>query len=187
MVFHIDNQVIVDAIETDCNHSQHTMSQLCLLLMLTACIHFTFSAEWLPSKANVLADAASHFQYSLLFQLMLHLHPKPCSQSPQLSGMKLMLISHDKVCGISGMASHPAPASPTAQGNTLFSTSCASIQHTARPIADSSQLLREESWSGPPHSKCVVSSPRPSKHTCPACTHFTSMLTFRSDTSTPVK
>ncbi len=179
VVFHIDNQVIVDAIETDRNRSRHTMSQLRLLLMLAAGIQFTFSAEWLPSKANALADAASRFQYSLLFQLAPHLHPKPCSLNHQLNGMKQMLISRDKSRDTSGMASRLVPASPTVQGNARTSISRASTQFIATPTVDSSQPRSEESWSGPLHSGRAVSSPRPLKGTCQACARFTSTPTSR--------
>ncbi|KAL7278212.1 hypothetical protein ACG7TL_008187 [Trametes sanguinea] len=61
VVFHIDNQVIVDAIETDRNRSRTTMSVLRTLIMIAACLDFSFSSVWLPSKENALADAASRF------------------------------------------------------------------------------------------------------------------------------
>ena len=49
----------VSLIETDCNHSRQTMFLLCILIMLPACLNFSFSSEWLPSAANMLADAGS--------------------------------------------------------------------------------------------------------------------------------
>ncbi len=180
VVFHIDNQAIVDAIETDRNRSRHTMSQLRILLMLAACLQFSFSAEWLPSKENTLADAASHFQYSLLFQLAPHLRPKPCSQTPQLNGMRRTLASLDKWHATSGTASLPAPVSPTVQGNVHTLTSHACTLHIATPTADSSQLLSTELWSGQPLSGHGGFSPKPSKHTCQACTCFTSTPTSPS-------
>ena len=87
MVFHINNQVIVEAIETDHNRSHHTMSLLHMLLMLAACLNFSFSTEWLPSALNTLAGAASCFQYLHLFQLAPHLEHKPRQLIPHLSSM----------------------------------------------------------------------------------------------------
>ncbi|TFY57507.1 hypothetical protein EVJ58_g6982 [Rhodofomes roseus] len=95
VVFHIDNEVIVNAIETERNRSRHTMSLLRLLLMLAACLDFSFSSSWLPSKANALADAASRFQYSRLFELAPCLDRKTSSPIPHLSGLKRTLTTLD--------------------------------------------------------------------------------------------
>lgn len=73
VVFHIDNEVIFDAIASDHNCLWHTM--LCILLMIAVCLDFSFLSEWLPSAENALA--ASRFQYTQLFQLAPYLPNKP--------------------------------------------------------------------------------------------------------------
>ncbi len=125
VVFHIDNEVIVNAIETDRNRSRATMSVLRTLLMMAACLDFSFSSVWLSSKENALADAASRFQYRQLFQLAPHLSPKPSSPHPPLTGMRRTLSTLDMSLSTSGTDSLPAPARPMALARSLTSTLCA--------------------------------------------------------------
>ena len=76
----------MEAIESDRNRSCVTMSLLRLLLMLAACLDFTFSSIWLASKDNAIADAASRFQYARLFQLAPFLNRQPSSKVLHLHG-----------------------------------------------------------------------------------------------------
>jgi hypothetical protein len=59
VVFHVDNEAIVDAITKETNRSRFTMTILRPIVMLAAFLDFSFSSCWLSSAQNALADAAS--------------------------------------------------------------------------------------------------------------------------------
>ncbi len=185
VVFHIDNEVIVCAIETERNRSRTTMPTLRVLLMLAACLNFSFSSVWLPSKENALADAASRFQYSRLFQLAPSLLPKPCSPLPHLNGLKRTLSTLDKSPCISGMASHPALARPTAPGRGPISTSSVSIPPSSTATATLCQHPREPSWSGSQPSAPADCSPKPLSPISPVFVPSTLMLTSNLPSASP--
>lgn len=185
VVFHIDNQVIVDAIETDRNRSRHTMSLLRPLLMLAACLDFSFSAEWLPSAENALADAASRFQYARLFQLAPYLPPKSCSTNPHLSGLRRTLNTLDRSPATCGSGSHPALEKLTARGSAPSSTSSDSSPRSRTPTTVYSRPLSPLSWNGSPPSERAAYSPRPLKATSPAFIPCTLTATFHLQSARP--
>jgi hypothetical protein len=59
VLFHVDNQVDVHALENDTNRSLHVMSILRLIVMLAAQLEFSYSSSWLSSSENMLGDCAS--------------------------------------------------------------------------------------------------------------------------------
>ncbi|GLB45363.1 putative transposition, RNA-mediated [Lyophyllum shimeji] len=61
IVFHVDNDDVVVALTKFTNRSPHTMDLLCRFLMKTASLDLTFSAVWLSSAQNALADFASPY------------------------------------------------------------------------------------------------------------------------------
>ena len=67
--FYCDNQVVVTWINSRTARSPDSMALIRPLSMLAACLNFSYSSIWIPSEENMLADAASRFQYSRLFQL----------------------------------------------------------------------------------------------------------------------
>lgn len=92
VIFHIDNQAVVFAMQSDSNRSAPLMSVLRTIIMLATALEFSYFS-WLPSTDNPLADCASHFLYEKLFDLAPHLNQQPCSPHLQTSGIKRMLTS----------------------------------------------------------------------------------------------
>ena len=121
--FYCDNQAVVVWINSGTSRSPDSMAFIRLLSMLAACLNFSYSSIWIPSEENVLADAASRFQYSHLFQLAPHLPCKPCYPKSHLTGLKRTLTSHNRMQPSSGMISHPALANPIPQVSVPSSTS----------------------------------------------------------------
>lgn len=185
VVFHIDNEVIVDAIATDRNRSRHTMSLLRILLMLAACLDFSFSSDWLSSASNALADAASRFQYARLFQLAPYLPSQPCKTNPRLSGLRRTLNTHDRSPATSGSGSHPALGVHTTRVKSHLSTSCASTPPSRMPTAASSLRPSSQSWSGSLRWEAAVFSPRRSRDTFPASALSTSTVICHSPPASP--
>jgi hypothetical protein len=95
VVFHIDNQVDVRAIENDTNRSLHVMTNLRMIVMLAAQLEFSYSSSWLSSAANALADYASRYMYSHLFESAPHLNRQPTSPHHQTTGIRRTLTSQD--------------------------------------------------------------------------------------------
>lgn len=180
VIFHIDNEVIVNAITTERNRSRHTMSLLRMLLMLAACLDISFTASWLPSKSNALADAASRFQYSRLFELAPYLDRKTCSPNPRLIGLKRTLSSHDTSHSTSGMGLHPALEKPTTRDRNHSSTLSASTPAFSMPTAPSSPPLSTQLWSGLPILEVGGCSQKPLNPTCAPFAPCMSTLTSRS-------
>jgi hypothetical protein len=74
--FHIDNHDIVTALTSLTFRSAPTMELVRHFLALACRLDFTFPAIWISSEDNALADAASRFQFTRLFELAPHLSPK---------------------------------------------------------------------------------------------------------------
>ena len=178
VIFHIDNTVIVDAIQSERNRSERTMSLLRVLLMLAACLDFSFTSSWLSSKENALADAASRFQYSRLFELAPQLERKSSSPNPRLTGLRRTLTSHDKLHSTYGTASHPALGKLTTPVSAPSLTSCVSTRPTSIPTDPSCQPPRGQSWSGWHISGAAPCSHAQLRPTCAPFVPSTSMLTY---------
>ncbi|KAF5361332.1 hypothetical protein D9757_013548 [Collybiopsis confluens] len=73
VVFYGDNQAVVQWLVSGTCGSPLAMPVLWLISMLAASLRFSFTSIWIPSEENALADAASRFQYSRLFELAPHL------------------------------------------------------------------------------------------------------------------
>jgi hypothetical protein len=148
IIFHIDNEAIVDAMTKHTNRSRFTMSILRPIVMLAAFLEFSFSSSWLSSISNALADAASRFQYARLFKLAPYLEQKSCSTNPQLSGIKRTLTSRPPSRSFSGMDSPLAQERRTAPDSALTSTSSHCTPTFSIPTAPSSRPTKLRSWNG---------------------------------------
>ncbi len=98
-------------------------------LALACRFDFNFSCVWLSSSDNALADAASCFAYTCLFNLAPYLDKQPSSKTLQTGGTSDMRTSHKPSLSTSGMASPPVPNHHTAQVrshslNLYSSTTC---------------------------------------------------------------
>lgn len=77
IIFHIDNQAVCAALQSLTNRSPPVMQILRRFLELACRLDFSFSSSWLSSASNAIADAASRFLYTRLFELAPHLETKP--------------------------------------------------------------------------------------------------------------
>ena len=182
VVFHIDNQVDVRALENDTNRSPHVMTVLRMIVMLAAQLKFSYSSSWLSSSANALADCASRFMYTSLFSLAPHLHRQPTSPHPQTVGIRRMLMSQGLQHSGCGTASLPAHASrippgsahssnlslPTPTSDKPPAPSCLQVPlpssnglHTLVPVAFSPRQL---SLISPTSAPCMLTTTSLSKH-----------------------
>jgi hypothetical protein len=86
IVFHVDNDAVVGGINKHSIKSTPTMALLKSLLLLACRLDFIFSSVWLSSADNAIADAASRFSFTRMFELTPHLYPKPTSKCLQIGG-----------------------------------------------------------------------------------------------------
>lgn len=124
VVFHIDNQAVVFAMQSDSNRSAPLMSVLRVIIMLAAALEFSYFSSWLPSADNAIADCASRFLYKKLFDVAPNLNKQPCSPHPRTSGIKRMLTSHAAQRSGSGTDSRLAREQHTEPVFDLSSTFC---------------------------------------------------------------
>jgi hypothetical protein len=176
--FYCDNQAVVVWINSGTARPPDSMALIRLLSMLAACLNFSYSSIWIPSEENVLADAASRFQYSRLFQLAPHLPRKPCYPKSHLTGLKRMLTSHNKLQPSSGTALHPALANPTPQVSVPSLISPDFIQDCSTSLGNSYQQPLGSSLSGSQVSELVRFSPKQLNPTCPPFVPSMSMKVF---------
>jgi hypothetical protein len=104
VVFHIDNQVDVRAIENDTNRSPHVMTNLHMIIMLAVQLEFSYSSSWLSSSDNALADYASRYMYSHLFDSAPYLNWQPTLPHRLTIGVRRTLTSQGLQHSGSGMA-----------------------------------------------------------------------------------
>ncbi|KAJ3534181.1 hypothetical protein NMY22_g7033 [Coprinellus aureogranulatus] len=69
VIFHVDNEAIVSAINKLSIDSVPTMKILKSLISLACRLDFSFSSLWLSSSDNAIADAASRFSFTRMFEL----------------------------------------------------------------------------------------------------------------------
>lgn len=178
VIFHVDNEAIVSALRDSTIRSPMSMGILRMFLMLSASLDFTFSAVWISTNTNALADAASRFEYARLFSLNPELNPQPSSRDRPTLGIKRTLTFHGWSRSTCGMASPPLPAALTLQARRASSTSLSSIDSSMTTVP-SSQQASKQSWSGS-HGSEPESSRRRSRHTSVTSAPSTSMLTSPS-------
>lgn len=175
LIIHCDNQAVVAWLTSGTARSPHAMPLLRALTLLAARLDVSYSVSWLPSAENALADAASRFQFTRLFQLAPYLDRKPCPADPQIHGMRHTLASPNLSPSSSGMGLHPVLGRRT----TLVSGPSATLSLFA-PIFYPSPAAgcpprSLPSWSGQQVSQTATSPCQPSKPTLLPCAPF--MLT----------
>ncbi|KAF5355210.1 hypothetical protein D9757_014770 [Collybiopsis confluens] len=107
VVFYGDNQAVVQWLVTGTCNSVLALPLLRVISMMAASLYFSFTSVWIPSAENALADAASCFQYSRLFELAPHLPRTSSSTQSHLNGIRRTLTSLHKSRSISSMELHP--------------------------------------------------------------------------------
>ena len=176
VVFYIDNQAVAIALEALTNRSTPIMGLLWDLLGMAACLDFSFSSSWLSTKENVLANCASHFLYSKLFELALSLNHQPTSSCCHHTGIISIHTTSKWCCSTSGMDWHPVLEEPIVLAKSPSSTLLSSMD-CKTPIdpffPHPSQLL----WHGWPFSEDRFSQ-RLSSLTSIISDHSMSMPTF---------
>ena len=159
LTFFCDNQAVVAWLTSGTCHSNHAMPIIWLISMMAACLCFSYSCVWIPTEENMVADAASCFQYNKLFQLAPHLG-WISSMKSQLTGLRRTLTSLDVSPSTSGMAWHPALKKNIHQANNLTLTLSGSVPPFSMPQNDIFQQQAVGSLSGLHHSVIVPSCPR---------------------------
>ena len=151
VIFHVDNQAVVQALLNLSNRSTPVAELLRRFLNLTCHLDLSFSAIWLSSSQNALADSASRFQYAHLFDLAPYLNPQPSSRRLHFGGTSVSGTSAPKSLFTYGTASLPAPAPPTASDRNHSSPLLPSVA-SQTPTAPSCQPVSTPSWLGLPGS-----------------------------------
>ena len=186
VIFHIDNSAIVDALSKETNRSRFTMSIVRLIVMLSASLEFSFSASWLSSSMNFLADSASCFLYSHLFSLSPSLNRQNSSTNPHLIGIKRMLTSRLRSPSSFGTGSPQAQGVPTAPDNAHILTSSLCTHASSIPTGHISLPIKQQCLNGSLTSvHRGASSPQQSRHTWVTSKLFTLMPIVPSKLSKP--
>jgi len=63
VVFHVDNMPVVSALTSGMIQNVQVLNVLRSIVMLAAWLDFSYSSAWFASSQNMLADAASHFEF----------------------------------------------------------------------------------------------------------------------------
>ena len=87
IIFHTNNTNVYSAIKELSIQSSPMMELVHQFLGLASILDFTFTPNWIPTEHNTLADAASQFQFNLLFSLAPYLSCKP---SPKVLSLKCL-------------------------------------------------------------------------------------------------
>ena len=177
VLFHIDNQVDVHALENDTNRSLHVMSILRLIVMLAAQLEFSYSSSWLSSSENVLADCASRFMYARLFELAPSLKRQSTLPHPPTTGIKHILTCHDSLHSGSGMDSPQALGQPIAQAINPSSSSSSATHAFSTPPAPYCPPPVSLYSNGLPSSALAPSNQKPLNPTSPTFVQRTSTTT----------
>jgi hypothetical protein len=78
VVFHCDNQATVHILNKGRSNAPSIMKLMRQLVITATLANFHFSGQYLPSRANVLADALSRLQIAKFRKLAPHADPHPC-------------------------------------------------------------------------------------------------------------
>lgn len=138
VLFHVDNEAVFNWLRSGSGRSPNSMGVVRMIFMLAAFLNFSFSSVWISTSENALADAASRFQYSRLFQLRPTLDRVSSSTKSQITGIKRTLSSLDVQHSTSGTGSLPVPANPTLPGRRATLISSSSIPHSSLSSAHTS-------------------------------------------------
>ena len=180
VIFHIDNQVDVQALENDTNRSPYVMTVLRMVVMLAAQLEFSYSSSWLSSSANVLADCASRYMYTHLFSLAPYLNRQATSPHPQTVGIRRTLMSPGSQHFGYGMASPRVPGSHIQLGNAHSLTLSLHTPTSGKYLDPSYLHCPLQSSNGSRTLGPVPSSPRQLNHISPTFVHCTSTMTSPS-------
>ena len=179
VVFHCDNQAVVDVLNTGTNRSDGTMHLMRTLQLLAAALDFSFTSFWISSEDNAVADAASRFMYTQLFKFAPHLNKTPTSTNPQITSMKRTVVTPAAWPSIFGTASPAAHAAPTPLGRNNSSSSSSSVPISKTKRADGCLQHQKRSLSGSRIWETGSSRRARSRHTSPLsgqCTLTTALL-----------
>ncbi|KAF4616706.1 hypothetical protein D9613_008807 [Agrocybe pediades] len=196
VVFHVDNEAVFSGINNLTIKSVPTMFFLRKLIQLACRLDFSISSVWLSSSENAVADAASRFSFTRMFELAPYLNPKPSSKRLRIGGTPSALSSQKPSPFTYGMASPPAHEEPTQRARNLSSTFPVSTACTTL-TAPSSLPLSTPSCHGS-HTWRDASNLRPLKPTslpfvpstrtliCPSllASHLPSDVLFEGSSST---
>lgn len=166
--FNVDNQAVVVWLNSGSGKSPRSMNILRMISMLSAFLNFSFSSSWISTVDNAIADAASRFQYSRLFQLAAHLPRTSSSTKSRITGIKRTLASLDARRSICGTALPPAPGARTPLVSDPTSISSCLIPRSSPRLASISPLASNPLRSGSPTSPTGVLSPTQLSLTLPA-------------------
>ncbi|KAF7366908.1 Integrase/recombinase xerD [Mycena sanguinolenta] len=84
VVFHIDNEAVYNSLRNFSIRSTPTMTLLRQFIALACRLDFSFSSVWLSSVENSIADAASRFSFTRMFELAPFLDKQPSSKHLQI-------------------------------------------------------------------------------------------------------
>lgn len=152
ILFYYDNLDVVTWLTSGTCWSRPSMMLVWFISMMAASLCLSYSCVWISSEENLLADAASHFQYDMLFQLAQYLHPKLSIPKSHLIGMKHTLTFLDESASTCGMDSHPALTKHIQQDSGPTSTLSGSILVSSSALGSSSLPLPMAYSSGLPAS-----------------------------------
>ncbi|KAF5384415.1 hypothetical protein D9615_003302 [Tricholomella constricta] len=116
-VFHVDNEAVFNAINNFTIRSAPTMKLVQHLIALACRLDFTFSSVWLSSAENSIADAASRFSFTRMFELAPYLNKQPSSKRLQLGGTTKTAATQKPLHFTFGTVSPPALGKPTQPDN----------------------------------------------------------------------
>lgn len=172
VVFHVDNQAVCAALESLTNRSPPVMQILRSFLELACRLDFSFSSSWLSSAANAIADAASRFLYTRLFELAPHLDSKPSIKALRPLGTQTTPNGPRPSHFTYFTVSHPPHETHTQQDNVPFANSPSSMA-SSTGTGTYSQPPNRPSLHGSRPLPAPYSHP-PSKHTLLTSNHSTS-------------
>ncbi|PPQ82917.1 hypothetical protein CVT24_008668, partial [Panaeolus cyanescens] len=105
--FHCDNQAVVAWLNDGTARSSASMPIIRTISMMAAHFQFSFSSSWISTHDNGVADAASRFQYTRMFQLNPNLPKSSTSTKSLITGIKHQLTSPGGSLSSSGTDSRP--------------------------------------------------------------------------------
>ncbi|KAJ7731271.1 hypothetical protein B0H16DRAFT_205571 [Mycena metata] len=154
------------------------MALLRQFLALACRLDFSFSSVWLSSKENAIADAASRFSFTRMFELAPYLDPQSSSKRLRIGGTNNFPRGPRPSHSTFGTDSRRTPVVHTQRDNDPSSISLKSTVCTT-PTAQSSPRHNQQSWPGSPVSRAGYSQ-RPLSPTSPPFVPSTSTLTYLS-------
>ena len=117
IVFHVDNDAVFGALNNLTIRSQPTLVLLKLIILLACRLDFSFSSVWLSSSDNVIADAASHFSFTCMFELAPYLNQQQSSKVLQIGGTNNTVNGPKPLHFTFGTGLHQEHVAPTQLAN----------------------------------------------------------------------